>query len=226
MDSIDNTSLRPEFTSELSHQLLAGASLNMISPHGQGRRRTLQDLQHQLPASLQIIHMNIRSYVSDYTGFFNHACAQSNIATAPPENLAELLDHIESGSKQQLFILHNFDELRPPDHIDADIDTQYDAHFFHAINSIKQRTHIALLCVSECEYHHYRLQADGSECLYASINAEAIILPALNSQQVLAELSRRDISQHKQTLQTLSTRLSKQAAPYAALEQLFPIQID
>jgi len=170
--------------------------------------------------------MNIRSYRSDYTGFFKHACAQLNIVTAPPENLDELLDHIESGSKQHLFILHNFDELRQPDHIDAHIDTQYDAHFFHAINSIIQRTNIALLCVSECAYHHYRLQADGSECLYASINADSIALPALNSQQVLAELSRRDIPQSKAGLQTLSTRLSKQAAPYAALEQLFPIQID
>ncbi len=53
--------LRPEFTALLTAKILTGESLNLISPHGQGRRRTLHDLRHNLPKPLQLFHFNMRN---------------------------------------------------------------------------------------------------------------------------------------------------------------------
>lgn len=36
--------LRPVFTQQLADHLLAGQSVNLVSPHGRGRRQTLEDL--------------------------------------------------------------------------------------------------------------------------------------------------------------------------------------
>jgi len=71
MESRHTAFLRPEFTSHITVQLLAEESINLIRPHGQGRRRTRYDLRQNLPASIHVFHMNMRSYKYDYKGFYD-----------------------------------------------------------------------------------------------------------------------------------------------------------
>ena len=54
--------LRPAFTEDLAARLAEGACINLVSPHGQGRRRTLADLYGCLPSSMQVLQANLRHY--------------------------------------------------------------------------------------------------------------------------------------------------------------------
>jgi len=219
MQSLNIAFLRPEFTSQITNQLLAGESINLISPHGQGRRRTLHDLRQNLPSSLQVFHINMRIYKHDYKAFYTNLFIPDTQPSTAFESFDILLNHIEARHQKNLLILHNFDELRKG----KEIDRRYDEGFFLALNSIKQRRNMALLCVSTIAYKHYRLHADGSGYISSQINADPIPLPALNATQMLAELHRRDTSHAEQELHVLSQMLIRQSAPYSALEQRFPV---
>jgi len=218
MQSLHTAFLRPEFTTKITDQLLAGASINLISPHGQGRRRTLHDLRQNLPASTHVFHLNMQLYKDDYKGFFDSLCSQAEHDPTSLECLQMLLHTIEKKYHKSLLILHNFDALRA----ENDIDQRYDQQFFQALNSIQQRCSMALLCVSTAAYEHYRLHADGSKAKYARIKASPISLPTLSKQQLIAELQRRDLAATEDALHALSTTLLRQPAPYSTLKQLAP----
>ena len=52
--------LRPEFTQQLAARLLQGTNINLIGAHGQGRRRTLGDLQHLLADTIPIQKIDLQ----------------------------------------------------------------------------------------------------------------------------------------------------------------------
>ena len=208
--------LRPEFTGSLTEYLSAGQCINLISPHGQGRRRTLHDLSLSLPLSMQIISINISDYYCDYKGFYKHLSSQIKEQPSQAESFNNLLDHIEMQNRTSLLILHNFDLLR---HAEG-IDTAYDAIFFQALNSITERQHIALLCVSESTHTHYRLQADGSELSGSHLDALSVNLPPITTEQIKTELQRRHAQLTRQQLDKLASSLICNTSPYSALEKL------
>ncbi len=84
--------LRPEFTAALAARLRDGACLHLISPHGQGRRRTLDDLQALLDDCMQITRIDMRG---------QHYAAADYDA---------LISRVVSAATPALLILHNFDE--------------------------------------------------------------------------------------------------------------------
>ncbi len=111
--------LRPEFTRSLADKLSVGACINLISPHGQGRRRTLEDLRSLLPVSIDVQQLDLRRDSVD--------------------PLAWLLRNLDS-SRKMLLILHNFDELS-----EDDISHQ---PFIERLNSITKQPTVSLLAVS------------------------------------------------------------------------------
>ncbi|MES0371882.1 MAG: hypothetical protein ABUK11_06340 [Mariprofundaceae bacterium] len=86
--------LRPEFTKQLAARLLAGESINLIGAHGQGRRRTLQDLRSILPAKLSVHQLDLQR---------------------DSVNLGEWLTQFINITSPTLLILHNFHCLSEPD---------------------------------------------------------------------------------------------------------------
>ncbi len=82
--------LRPEFTETLARRLVQGESINLISPHGQGRRRTLQDLHSLLPKDYAVKQIDLRADEATWKRWLSDF----------PENC-----------KVKLLILHNFDLL-------------------------------------------------------------------------------------------------------------------
>ena len=86
--------LRPEFTQQLAERLLQGSHINLISPHGQGRRRTLQDLRHLLPDTLLIQQVDLQ---------------RDNI------DLSRWLMQFTGITSPTLLILHNFHCMHDPD---------------------------------------------------------------------------------------------------------------
>lgn len=86
--------LRPEFTAQLAARLLAGESINLIGAHGQGRRRTLQDLQSLLPDRLSVQQVDLQ---------------RDNI------DLKTWLIQFANIASPTLLILHNFHCVSDPD---------------------------------------------------------------------------------------------------------------
>jgi len=113
--------LRPEFTRILADHLLLGSNINLSGAHGQGRRRTLQDLCHTLPDSVRIHQFDFRRDRSD------------------PLNWLKQDDY---NSNQTLLILHNFNEM------EASGKSQ---PFLDLLIQLCARNDISLLCVTECE---------------------------------------------------------------------------
>jgi len=83
--------LRPEFTMKLSVKVLMGGFVNLVGPHGQGRRRTLSDLFEVLPASMPIIFYDLKQ---------------------GEEEMDSLLKLFTSQLGQVLFVLHNVNLLQ------------------------------------------------------------------------------------------------------------------
>ncbi|MDX8387573.1 MAG: hypothetical protein R8M46_03435 [Ghiorsea sp.] len=81
--------LRPEFTDCLVDKLLTGENINLISPHGQGRRRTLKDLKLVLKGKIQIEQFDV---------------LRDNSA-----DLISIIKRLEQVNEQSLLILHNYD---------------------------------------------------------------------------------------------------------------------
>ncbi|OIO74420.1 MAG: hypothetical protein AUJ57_02235 [Zetaproteobacteria bacterium CG1_02_53_45] len=207
--------LRPEFTQSLATRLLAGQSINLLSPHGQGRRRTLQDLRHILPESLRIHQINMRHHHADYNGFYHDLCLQIECSTSALGALDELLDLIEQSGQKTLLILHNFDEIRNRSALAGG----YNQGFMQTLNSVRYRENIALLYVGECEYDNYLLQEDGTALSDSTLDADRLELPALRLDQLLSELQRRALPLSANELNELAGWLLGQHAPYSILDE-------
>lgn len=210
--------LRPELTTSLAYRLMAGEMITLISPHGQGRRRTLSDLGNRTADSLLTIQLNMQIYQHDFRGFLTDISKQAEHPEMVTSSFSPLLDQLTKAKQNVLIILHNFDELRE---CSAAI-SGYNCDFFNDLNSIRQRTNISLLSV--CEQHHanYLLQHDGSELSGSSLVSELLQLPALTHQQLLAELVRRTLPVRENDLPELTDWLLKQTAPYSILDRLNP----
>lgn len=215
MSSETEHCLRAKFTISLATRLLAGESLTLTSPHGQGRRRTLDDLRNRLPDSTDIIQINMRTYCIDYKGFIREVVNATGYQNRGITSLNNLLDLITKEQQQRLIILHNFDEIRDR----RAAASGYTPAFFSDLNSIRHRPGISLLCVCEQVFNNYLLQADGSELPASTLESEVVELPPLSPEQILLELQRRALPVAEDALPLICEWLRAQPAPYSMLDQ-------
>jgi len=198
-NAVMTEALRPAFTMELAERLQAGGTINLISLHGQGRRRTLTDLRQCLPSSLRVLQANLRDCPHSLTALLDTLARQVGLAEIT--TLEALLDRLASDHAATLIILHNFDELQPGEA------SGYDDPFFMGLNSIANRETIALLCISEQLPNTWPLQI------------EALPLPPLNRLQLLDELYRRQPPGTADKWPEIAAWLASQDAPYTLLDQ-------
>jgi len=105
----------------LADHILLGSSINLSGAHGQGRRRTLEDLGHLLPDSVYIYQFDFRRDPSDPLIW---------------------LEEGDYNSNQTLLILHNFNEMKPGESTQT---------FLDRLIKLCNRKDISLLCITECE---------------------------------------------------------------------------
>ncbi|MDX8395771.1 MAG: hypothetical protein R8K22_05080 [Mariprofundaceae bacterium] len=158
--------LRPEFTKALAKQLRQGTSINLISPHGQGRRRTLKDLRCCLIDSLLLLQVDMRDYQDDFEGMLNTLATQA--AVNDQGKLDALISQLAQKKSTTLIIIHNFDLWHKSDAIKD-------------LNLIKNHANISLLCVSEEVSNR------------SSLDAQDALLPAVTKEQLVAELEHRGL---------------------------------
>jgi len=63
---------------QLAERLLGGASINLISPHGQGRRRTVKDLRAVITSSLSVQYIDLRLNPDDLQATVSGCLQQQN----------------------------------------------------------------------------------------------------------------------------------------------------
>lgn len=175
-DSSYSICLRPAFTEALVNKLTGGQTINLIGKHGQGRRRTLDDVKRCLPDSILVLHVDMKSYRQSYTGFIEALWQQCANEAAAPDNLAGLLTALRSGARPTLLILHNFDVLR----INLDLDTHYSPRFFDHLNNIKRRANMSLLVVSEKAHSAFLQQGGGGDLPGSTLDANDLVLPEVS----------------------------------------------
>lgn len=191
--------LRPEFTRTLTKRLSEGSCINLISPHGQGRRRTLEDLCRCLPETMHVLQANLRNSPQSLSAMLAGLAAQAELDGA--DSLEDLLNILTRRTGRSLLILHNLDELQPG------AASGYDDAFFAALSGICNHAGIALLCVSERVPEDWPLQI------------ESILLPPLAPKQLLAELARRNPPAPPEIWPEIAAWLAGQPAPYTLLDQ-------
>ncbi|ATX82024.1 hypothetical protein Ga0123462_1160 [Mariprofundus ferrinatatus] len=201
--------LRPEFTISLADRLCLGESINLISPHGQGRRRTLEDLQQYIPPSILIIQINMCFYRLDYKGLLKAISSNFWHHDDQISSLGDIFDQMQEKSLNALLILHNFDELWCSNHLQE----SYPRRFIDDLNDIRNRANISLLCVSE----------DRLEPIdHIKLDASPLLLPEITHSQLLTEIRYRSLPVKHSDFSSLAEWLLKQKAPYSLLDELDP----
>jgi len=191
--------IRPIFTEDLAARLAEGACLNLVSPHGQGRRRTLADLRRCLPDAMAVLQANLRDYPQSLTAMLTDLCTQAGLADT--DRLDALLDALQQRPEPSLIILHNLDEL------ECGEASGFDETFFAGLNGVKERPGISLLCVSERVHEAWPLYI------------EAVELPPLTADEILAELERRQPPVDTSAWPGLARWMAAQPAPYSLLDR-------
>jgi len=184
--------LRPEFTQQLLESLLHSENINLISPHGQGRRRTLQDLRSIAPQSWSFLQVDMRDVKKGDISLLDELVKQAKI-----ENITsfdDFIDILDNNSNYCLIIIHNFNILT-------------DLNVISCLNKIEKYTHVSLLCVSE-------EKQSGSALL-----AKDYLLPAVTSKQLLNEIKRRDLKLKYEDGKLLVAFLLQQSSPYSLLDE-------
>lgn len=183
--------LRPEFTHQLIELLQQGKNINLISPHGQGRRRTLQDLRSTLAKSWRVFQVDMRDIEKHGLTILDVLLKQANIEKLP--DIQEFTLKMNKTSIYHLIIIHNYQFLT-------------DLNVISSLNEIEQYPYVSLLCVSE----------EKEQC--STLIAEDCILPAVTSQQLLVEIDRRDLALNENDMTLLVDFLLHQATPYSSLD--------
>jgi len=183
--------LRPKFTFQLREALLAGESINLISPHGQGRRRTLQDLQIIFPKSWRIFQVDMKAVEKSGSTLLGELLKQANIRNIA--NIHGFLSKLNKTSTYSLIILHNFHLLT-------------DLNVISCLNEMRNYPYLSLLCVSEEKQKN------------STLLARACMLPRVTSEQLLAEIKRRGFALNQEDILLLAGFLLKQISPYSLLD--------
>jgi hypothetical protein len=189
--AMDERCLRSEFTFQLRDALLAGESINLISPHGQGRRRTLQDLHVIFPKSWRILQVDMKAVEKSESTFLDELLKQGKVENI--SNIHDFMLKLNNTSIYHLIIIHNF-------HLFTDLNV------ISCLNEIEDYPYLSLLCVSEKQPQH------------ASLLAGAYMLPRVTSAQLLVEIKRRDFCLNQEDVLLLAAFLLQQTSPYSLLD--------
>ncbi|OIO69537.1 MAG: hypothetical protein CO186_10245 [Zetaproteobacteria bacterium CG_4_9_14_3_um_filter_49_83] len=147
-----NQALRPAFTHMLANHLLRGESINLLAPHGYGRRETLQDLRAILPTDIRVLYADMKDSLDDCPATL-HAIARQVHSDSPAINhLGQLIIALSEHRSPFLLILHNFDLIRNKAH-----DPLFDSALLPYLTNFSDHPQLSLLVVSEEYYPDWQL---------------------------------------------------------------------
>lgn len=203
--------LRPLFTQRLFEKLKNGDSVNLIGGRGTGCDRALADLQQMAEAEgIPVILMNMQQYAFSPDAFSRAVWEQihqdkpyaggNETAQLPdtkalaaldsrmPMMISEILVE-RTGKPSHLFLLlDNFHKILD------NFEQRFPRKFFDDLNSLKNRPHISICCVTEKSHLLYKIHIpDGQQKIHTStswLNLNPLELPRLRQDEIRAELTR------------------------------------
>lgn len=207
-------SLRPTFTALVVKSLQHGRSVNLIGAEGAGRERLLEDIRHIMPPDTVAI-VSLKSYRYSYENLIREIWCQLGKPGKKPANFSELVEQCEQQNRQTILCLHNFDALF--DSIEND--AKYDSTFLDALNFCKNRSNIALLCVTQRSYTNSLISINNKPLRNSLLDLEKKLLPALTQSEIHAELERTiapdmPYLRHDNLLGELVKRIQANPKPY------------
>ena len=198
--------LRPDFTKLLFRRLKDGDSINLIGKPGMGCTECLQDIQLlAIQEGITTIYLDFKRFKFNYDGLVNEAKIQllNGInQELEPKNLLENGDNTfaivisESTPKiNQLFILI--------DHYDDILDNplqKIPKSFFDDLNSLKNRAHVSVCCVTAKPHRQYKFYFKDEEEGKISDGTSWLVLkhrdlPRLTDEEILSFLNKK-LSKH------------------------------
>jgi len=183
--------LRVEFTYQLLASLQQGKSINLIGPHGQGRRRTLQDLRSILPKVWRVFQVDMRDVEKRQISLLHALLEQRKYGNI--SNIHDFIAEMNKTSTYHLVIIHNLEFLT-------------DLSVISCLNDIEKYPYVSLLCVSEKRQQE------------SALLAVDYILPEVTSKQLLEEIRWRDLFLKDKDRVLLVDFLLQQTSPYSLLD--------
>jgi len=202
--------LRPTFTENIVKTLLKGESVNIYGSKGQGRERLLEDLQHCQFDDMQMLLINMKNYAGSYQGFVEDLGRKMG-QTSSKFDL--LLNELPSTDKKTVLLLQNFDSLLN----NSKVHQQYGVRFFDHLNSIKNRSNMALVCVTENLHSNSMIYISRGVNRGSWLDLKPEPLPPFDLDQIRAELKRHFPALYSDELDQISNRVFAHHLPYQLL---------
>lgn len=205
--------LRPAFTESVVRMLfLQRQSVNLIAPQGWGGDRLLEDLGRCHLPDTRVLEVNMKNYVSSYTGFMQDLALQLGIPATQGARIGAFLPTaVEQLSQRLLLCLRNFDTLLDDP---EDLDPAYDDTFLNQLNALRHQPNIRLICQTQRLHNQCNFRGRTSW-----LTLEPMRLRELSAAQMEAEIERN--CPLPPALKTyLVEQLEADIMPYAVLHQL------
>ncbi|MDX8398155.1 MAG: hypothetical protein R8K49_07550 [Mariprofundaceae bacterium] len=181
-------------TQDLMTKLECYRCVNLISPHGQGRRRTLRDIQYLLPDDWQLLKVDMKMIENQAEAVLSSLCVQAKMNNIP--DFTCLFEALNKKANRVLIIIHNFDILD-------------DSSVYLALNELHQYEYLMLLITTVHEQHGELIRY-AQPCLIADISTE----------QMRREMERRFPKLPAAVLEEKLADLMRQPLPYHCLDEL------
>ncbi len=206
--------LRPDFTARMVQFLERGRSINLIGAEGVGRERLLADIrQCELPDTRTAL-VNMKHYRATYNGLVRELWSQLAGEEDAPATVSDVVERYEDGDDRIVLMLHNFDALLDT----PDVDPKYNVAFYNALNYMKNKPRIALICVTRKPHDRSVIYVDGKFHGTSWLDLEPTRLPPLTYEEIVIEVKRQplpDISLQERS--TLIEAIREHDPPYPLL---------
>lgn len=188
-----NNSLRPAFTEHISNLLEKNRSINIFGLEGSGRKRLLDDIKKNSRVKIKTVIVNMKSYKESYAGLIDYMSQLLCVVDKKPKNLSELIDCLDFKDQKIFILLHNFDALLD----NPSMDSLYDIEFFNALNYIKSKEYISLVCVTLQPHDQSVIIINGKDKT-SWLDLEKKPLPELSYEEIKNEIFRQDLPVHEE----------------------------
>lgn len=178
--------LRPANTALLVKLLHQGSSINLIGQPEAGRKRMLDDIE-QCVTTVKHIRLNMKTYTGSYNALCKSIAEQVGILYT--ENIAfeEVVLGISRLQTKIFILIDNFDAaLNNPD-----LHKSYNRSFFDGLNSLRNKTNIALLCATTKAHDGAIIYIDGKDNGASWLDFTKESLLPLGHENIQVELDRR-----------------------------------
>lgn len=179
--------LRPVFTQRIVQLLQRGRSINLIGGEDDERERLLEDIQHMTFPNTTILLVNIKQYRLTYDGLLKELWSQLGRKDEKPEGISELIEQYEGQDGRLFILMHNFDALLGT----PDVASQYNVAFYDALNYVKNRPNIALVCATQQPHDRSVVFVEGALHRTSWIDLEPMRLPVLTHEEIVLEVKRQ-----------------------------------